>query len=99
MSEKECASLEEVRSEVDKIDEAIAELIARRNSFVRQAAKFKQSIDEIKAEDRIRFVIDRARERGIARGVNPNLMEELYRLMIEKMVETELAEFQNRKGF
>ncbi len=47
-------------------------------------------------EERMRDVIEHARERGIAMGVNPNLMEELYRLMIEKMVETELAEFQNR---
>lgn len=96
---KECSSLEEVRGEVDKIDEQIAELIAQRNSFVKQAAKFKQSAEEVKAEDRIRFVVNRARERGIAKGVNPNLMEEIYRLMIERMVETELAEFQNRKGF
>lgn len=96
---KNCDSLEAVRNEVDAIDEQIAELIGQRNAYVKQAAKFKHSAEEVKAEERIRFVIEKARERGIASGVNPNLMEELYRLMIEKMVETELAEFQNRNGF
>lgn len=99
MEIKKCVSLEEVREEIDKIDEQIADLIALRNSVVKQAANFKQSVDEIKAEDRIRFVVNRARERGIAKGVNPNLMEELYRLMIDRMVETELVEFRNQKGF
>lgn len=95
---RECDSLEEVRSEIDKVDDQIADLIAKRNALVRQAAKFKQSVEEIKAEDRVRFVINRAREKGIARGVNPNLMEEIYRLMINRMVDTEVEEFQNRKG-
>jgi isochorismate pyruvate lyase len=88
--------LQEIRQEVDAIDTQIAELIGQRNAYVRQAAKFKHTIAEVKDEERMRDVIEHARERGIAMGVNPNLMEELYRLMIEKMVETELAEFQNR---
>ncbi|MGE4295803.1 MAG: chorismate mutase [Campylobacterales bacterium] len=96
---KNCDSLEAVRDQIDTIDEQIAELIGLRNAYVKQAAKFKRSADEVKAEDRVRAVINKARERGIQRGVNPNLMEELYRLMIEKMVETELAEFQNRREF
>lgn len=96
---KNCDSLEAVRAEIDTIDEQIAELIGQRNAYVKQAAKFKRNADDVRAEDRVRFVINQARDRGIRNGVNPNLMEELYRLMIEKMVETELAEFQNRKEF
>lgn len=96
---KNCGTLEAVRGEIDAIDEQIAELIGQRNAYVKQAAKFKHTPDEVKAEERMRFVISQARDRGIRNGVNPNLMEELYRLMIEKMVETELAEFQNRNDF
>jgi len=97
MEIKACNSLEEVRSEIDKLDEQIVELIALRSRFVRQAAKFKASIEEIKAEDRVRAVVDHAREKAIEKGINPNMMEDLYRIMINEMVETEIAELRDRK--
>ena len=53
---KTCNTLEEVRSEVDLVDEKIVELIAQRSHYIRQAASFKNSIDEVKAEDRIDFI-------------------------------------------
>ena len=99
MEIKECNSLEEARAEIDKLDEKIVELIAARNAYVRQLAHFKNSVDEIKAEDRISDVINRARAKAIELDLSPNLINDLYIRMIDAMVDSEVAEFKNAKNF
>ena len=96
---KECSSLEELRNEVDNVDDQIVDLIAERNRYIHQASKFKQSVDEIKADERIEAVLDRVRHRAVTQGVSPNLLIQLYRIMIDEMVEAEIAEFRNRNTF
>jgi isochorismate pyruvate lyase len=96
---KKCNSLEEVRSEIDTIDNAIVELIAKRNDYIKQAANFKNSVDEVKSEDRIDFIMQRVRKKAIELGVNPNMIEDLFKRMIDEMVETEISEFRNGGNF
>ncbi len=99
MEIKQCNSLEEARQEIDKLDEQIVELIAARNAYIRQLAHFKNSVDEIKAEDRIADVINRARAKAIELDLSPNLINDLYLRMIDAMVDSEVAEFKNAKNF
>ena len=99
MAMKQCATLEELRKEVDKVDDQIVELIALRNEYIRQAASFKQSVDEIKADDRVEDVLNRVRHKALMLGVSPNLLTSLYRMMIDEMVESEIAEFRNKNTF
>lgn len=99
MEIKKCNSLEEARREIDLLDEKIVELIAARNAYVRQLAHFKNSVDEIKAEDRISDVINRARAKAIELDLSPNLINDLYIRMIDAMVDSEVAEFKNAKNF
>ncbi len=96
---KECKTLQEVREEVDKIDTQIVELIAKRNAYIKQAAKFKTSVDAIKSDERIEEVKQHVRKKAIELEVNPNLIEELFTIMIDEMVETEIAEFRNGGNF
>lgn len=98
METKNCNSLEEVRQEIDKLDEQIVELIAARNAYIHQAAKFKHTVEEVKAPERIDDVINRVRHKAITLGVSPNLLTKLYEIMINEMVESEIAEFRNRKA-
>ena len=99
MDIKKCNSLKEVREEIDKIDDQIVDLIATRNAYIRELAHFKNSIDEIKAKDRVDDVINRMRSRAIELDLSPNLINDLYIRMIDTMVDTEVTEFQNAKNF
>jgi isochorismate pyruvate lyase len=96
---KQCNTLEEVRAEIDKIDYEIVELIAKRNSYIHQAAAFKNSIDEVKDEDRIERVKQRVRAKAIELDVSPNLISELFTKMIDEMVESEIAQFRDTTNF
>lgn len=99
MDIKKCNSLQETREEIDKLDDKIVELIAARNAYVKQLAYFKDSIEEIKAEDRISDVVNRVRAKAIELDLSPNLINELYVRMINDMVDSEVAEFKNAKNF
>lgn len=96
---KKCNSLKEVRDEIDKIDEALVELISQRSHLVRQAAAFKNSIEEVKAQDRVDFILQRVRQLAIKKEDSPNMMSDLFKIMINEMVETEIAEFRNAQTF
>ena len=96
---KKCNSLEEVRTEIDALDTKLVDLISERSHLIRQAAAFKQSVEEVKAEDRIDFILQRVRHHAIGKGVSPNMISELFEIMIDEMVETEIAEFRNDGKF
>jgi isochorismate pyruvate lyase len=99
MSIKKCTTLDEAREKIDSVDEEIVKLIAKRNNYIKEIAHFKTSIEEVKAEDRIDDVISRVREQAISLDLSPNLINDLYVRMIDAMVESEIAEFNNAKSF
>jgi len=96
---KKCNSLPEVREEVDIIDTHIVELISQRSHLIRQAAGFKESVDEVKADDRIDDIMQRVRKKAIELNVNPNMISDLFKIMIDEMVETEISELRNAGNF
>jgi len=99
MQLKECTSLEEVRTEIDMLDDKIVELIGARNSYIKQAARFKNTVDEVKNPERIAEIIARVRHQALGLGMSANLLEEIYTIMINEMVESEIAEFRNSSVF
>jgi len=99
MQTKQCNSLEDVRQEIDLLDDQIVELIGARNSYIKQAAKFKNTVDEVKAPERISEVMSKVRHKALTLGMSPNLLEEIYTIMIDEMVESEIAEFRNSSVF
>jgi len=99
MQTKQCNSLEEVRQEIDLLDVQIVELIGARNSYIKQAAKFKNTVEEVKAPERIDEIMSKVRHKALTLGMSPNLLEEIYTIMIDEMVESEIAEFRNSSVF
>ena len=96
---QKCNSLEEVRVEIDKLDDNLVELISQRSHLIRQAASFKNSVDEVKADDRIEFIMQKVRHKAIELDVSANMISELFIIMINEMVETEISEFRNTQTF
>ena len=87
-----CSSLEEVRSNIDRIDNEIIKLIAERTNYVKQASSFKKNENEVKAPNRVESVIQKARERSLEYGANPDMIETLYREMISGFINLEMDE-------
>ncbi|MES2995981.1 MAG: chorismate mutase [Verrucomicrobiota bacterium] len=87
-----CTSLEEVRVNIDRIDRQIVACLAERGSYVKQAAKFKKSADDVKAPQRVEQVIGKVVALAGELGANPVVTEQIYRAMISGFINAELAE-------
>lgn len=79
---EDCASMAEVRAEIDRIDSEIAALMGERWSYVEQAWRLKSDPSEATVPWRIQEVIDRARARAEEQGWPPSLAEALWRQII-----------------
>lgn len=88
-----CMSLEEVRHNIDKIDTELISLIAARSNYVNQAASFKKSEYEVLANERVNAIINRVKELGKDKGLNPFVTEKIYRTMIKAFTDEEMAKF------
>jgi isochorismate pyruvate lyase len=89
---KKCNSIEEVRSNIDKIDSEIVRLITERGFYVNQAAKFKKTTDDVKAPQRVEQVISKVRILAEENNGDPEVIEAIYRKMISCFIEAELRQ-------
>ena len=76
-SPKECTNMEQVRTEIDRIDAALVDLIAERFGYVDRAWQLKQAAGTEGAVVpwRIQQVIDRVRGQAAARGLPPEMVD------------------------
>lgn len=90
-----CNSLEEVREQIDRIDNEIIKLIAERGSYVLQASSFKKSEEGVKDTKRVEAVIAKVRAKAETYGANADMVEALFREMISRFVSMEMKEFKS----
>lgn len=90
-----CNSLEEVREQIDRIDNEIIKLIAERGSYVLQASFFKKSEEGVKDTKRVEAVIAKVRAKAETYGANADMVEALFREMISRFVSMEMKEFKS----
>lgn len=87
---KECENMKEVRENIDKIDRKIVKLLSKRSYFVKEAAKFKKSAEDVEAPKRVEDVIQKVRSLAEEYGVQPDIVENIYRTMIKNFIDYEM---------
>ncbi len=92
---KDCSNMDEVRTEIDRIDEALVDLIGERFGYVDRAWQLKQSPAEARVPWRIQQVIDRVKARAAQKRLPPELVEALWRQMIGWFVQYEEEKLQH----
>ena len=85
----ECADMAEVRTQIDRIDTALVDLIAERFGYVERAWQLKTNPDDALVPWRIQQVIDKVKARAAEREFPPHLAEALWRQMIGWFVQYE----------
>ncbi len=84
-----CASLDEVRQQIDRVDRELVALIAERGNFVRQAAGFKKTAAEVPAPQRVTQVLARVDALARESGADPVVVAATWRAMIAAFIEAE----------
>ena len=93
-----CASLREVRDNIDRIDRAIIALMAERGKYVAEAGRFKADPAAVSAPARVEAII--AKVRTIARedGLAETSPRRAYRAMIAAFEDYERDEWTRRNA-
>ncbi len=74
----------EVRAEIDHIDAALVALLAERITFIDRAAELKAALGlPARIDDRVEDVVARVRATAAGRGVDPDLVDDLWRRLID----------------
>lgn len=72
----DCADMSQVRSEIDRIDTQLVDLVAERFAYVDRAWQLKlNSAEGASVPWRIQQVIDRVRARAIEQNLPPEMVE------------------------
>ncbi|MCF6333939.1 MAG: chorismate mutase [Draconibacterium sp.] len=87
---KDCKSLEEVRNEIDKIDEHIISLFSERHKYVEEIVRFKNNKDAVIAQDRKDQVILQRKNWAAKNGLNADTFEKIYTLLVDSNIQHEL---------
>ena len=82
--------MSELRREIDALDVALIDLLAVRSRYIDRAIDLKR-IEGLPARthDRVREVIGKVRATAFARGMDEDLVEKLWRDLIEWSIEHE----------
>jgi isochorismate pyruvate lyase len=89
--------MDDVRVEIDRIDEALVELMAERFTYVDRAWQLKNSPDEAVVPWRIQQVVDKVKAQAKAKGLPPELAESLWRQMIGWFIQYEEEQLEEAK--
>jgi len=91
-------SLSQARAEIDRLDDQIVVLLARREQQVRRAARFKGDEAAVRAPERRGQVMARLEERATAQGADVDVVAAVYNAMIDAFIQLELREHKAARG-
>lgn len=84
-----CATLGEVRENIDRIDRAIISAMAERSKYVHEAARFKKNPGEVEAPQRVEQIVRKAKALAAEDGLPPEVAEATYRAMVRAFTQYE----------
>jgi isochorismate pyruvate lyase len=93
-----CTTMEDVRRQVNALDDVLVPLLVTRIGYMTQAARIKGDVNQVRDEERIETIVQRVRERTEQEGGQPEVMEAVYRELMEACIAYEHREFARLRG-
>ena len=87
--------LDTIREEIDRLDDEIVDLLGQRFALLRDVAAYKRPRDiPVVIPERINEVVERCAARGLQRGLDAQMVRDIYRRLIDEacLVETRAME-------
>ncbi len=92
-----CKSIEEIRKAIDTIDKEVIDLLGKRYSYVKEVIRFKEPTEEsIKARERFDSVIASRRKMAKEAGLDPDVIERIYRNLLNHFISEERKLIRNK---
>ncbi|WP_119303595.1 chorismate mutase [Dongia deserti] len=85
--------MDEVRAEIDALDRKLVALLADRLHYIDEAARLKQSRDQVRDEARIADVLQKVRAEADRLGADSEVIAKAYASLIEASIDHEFVAF------
>ena len=92
---EECFNMQEIRNEIDILDQKIIKILGKRFQYVKAAAKFKTSATAVKASERFKSMLEQRRKWAQSENLSPDVVENIYRDLVNYFIEEELKDWRN----
>ncbi|MCW8278845.1 isochorismate lyase [Pseudomonas sp. PCH199] len=86
----ECAGMEDIRREIDALDQAVIKLLGKRFQYVLAASKFKTSAASVRGQGRFNSMLATRREWAEAEGLSPDAIEKMYSDLVNHFIAEEM---------
>ncbi len=93
---KHCADMRMVRAEIDRIDQEMVRLLAERQGYIERAAELKENRDDVRDEARIADVLTKVNAQARRAGLDQNIVEPVFRVLVECSIALEFKAFDRR---
>ena len=90
-----CENIIDIRTEIDRLDRQVIAIIGQRFEYVKAAAKFKTSETSVKAPERFQAMLQQRRVWAEEEGLNPDVIEKIYRDFVTYFIEEELNQWKS----
>lgn len=87
---KDCQSIEEIRSEIDRIDKQIIELLGERFQYVKEIVNYKSTADDVVAKKRYQEVFEARRQWAAEQGLSPSIVEQIYKILLHYFIDEQM---------
>ncbi len=94
----DCKDKNEIRYAIDALDKQIIDLLSERFGYVKAIVKYKEADKKsIIAQDRYDEVIQTRRKWATQKGLNPDIVEKMYIVLLDHFIKEELNLIESKK--
>jgi isochorismate pyruvate lyase len=81
---EDCKTMADIRAEIDRVDEELVRLFAARAAYIDRAGEIKATVGlPARITPRVEEVVSNVRGHAVAHGLPPELVEKLWRRLID----------------
>ena len=90
----ECRDMQDIRAEIDRLDQEVIRLLGQRFEYVQAASQFKTSATSVRAPARFKAMLEQRRVWARAAGLDPDVIANVYHDLVSYFIEEELRKWQ-----
>jgi isochorismate pyruvate lyase len=89
-----CTGMDDIRIEIDNMDQDIIAILGKRFEYVKSAAKFKTSETSVRAPERFKSMLEQRRAWASSEGLSPDAIEKMYRDLVNHFIKEEMTRWE-----
>jgi len=96
MSPKKQKKLNNLRKQLDNLDNSFIQLIKKRSNLVNKVLKLKNYKNQIVDKKRIKIILNRVKKKSIKNNIDPKITNRIWKNMIWSYIDYEKRNFKKK---